>query len=98
MILQLLFLHISAVNACGRFFFVGDKNFALFGHVIKNLTTYGQKPCLLECLDTPQCISINKHENEAGKVTCELSKSSKEASPDDFKPRPGFVHLQTIVS
>ena len=96
--IQLLILHISAVIACPRFFFVGDKNFALFGHVIKNITTYGQKPCLFECMDTSQCISINKHENKAGQVTCELSKSSKEASPDYFKPRPGFVYLQTIAS
>ena len=77
---------------------MGDKQFALFGHVIKNLTTNGKMPCLVECLNTPQCYSINKHEDEAGKVTCELSKSNKEASPNDFKPRPGFDYLQTVVS
>ena len=43
-------------------------------------------------------MSVNKYENESGVFYCELNKSGKGASPNDLKPRPGFVYLQTVVS
>ena len=98
MLLLFLMLHISAVHSCGRFFYIGEKNVALFGHVIKNITTNREVTCVLECLETSECMSINKHEKEAGQFTCELNKSGRDASPQDLKPRPGFVYLQSIVS
>lgn len=92
------FFYISLVQSCGRFVFIGEKHIALFGHVIQIMTTPHQELCLYKCLETSQCMSVNKYENESGVFYCELNKSGKEASPNDLKPRPGFVYLQTVVS
>ncbi|CAH3015930.1 unnamed protein product, partial [Porites evermanni] len=88
--------YISLVQSCGRFVFIGEKHIALFGHVIQIMTTPHQELCLYKCLETSQCMSVNKYENESGVFYCELNKSGKESSPNDLKPRPGFVYLQTV--
>ena len=98
MIVYFVLIHIYAVQSGGRFLFTGERNVALYGHVLQTMTTHQQELCLNKCLEISQCMSVNKHESDTGQFTCQLNKSGKKASPNDLKPKPGFVYLQTAVS
>ena len=96
--LVLMLLRFSLVQSCGTFRFTTEDGVALVGHVIKNITTDQPIKCHLECVNLPICVSVNTRQNEAGRTTCEMSKSSKAANPQDMEPRPGFQYRQMAVS
>lgn len=93
-LLLLLLVHVNFVQSCGTFRFKTEDGVALFGHVIKNITTDKPIKCQADCAELPTCMSINTRENEAGTTTCEMSKSSKVENPEDLKPRPGFQYQE----
>ena len=94
----LTLVQLAFVECCSTFRFKAEEGVALFGHVIKNITTDRPIKCQLECANLPKCMSINTRQNEAGTTTCEMSKSSKAANPQDLKPRRGFQYQQMTVS
>ena len=98
LLLLLLLVHVSFVQPCSTSRFETEEGVALFGHVIKNTTTDKPIKCQADCAELPKCMSINTRQNEAGTTTCEMSKSSKAANPQDLKPRPGFQYRQMAVS
>ena len=96
--LVLLVAHVSFVQSCNTSCFETEEGVALFGHVIKNITTDRPIKCRIECVNLPRCMSINTRQNEAGTTTCETSDSSKAANLLDLKARPGLQYRQLAVS
>ena len=96
-ITSLLFVAITTVS--GSHFLVTpldiDKGFALVGHVIKTLPLF--KPdCMDECQQTLSCFSMNFYQN--GSDMCELNRSTKKQSPNNFTWKSGYDYAEIPVS
>lgn len=73
LLILLTLVQLAFVECCSTFRFKAEEGVALFGHVIKNITTDRPIKCQLECANLPKCMSINTRQNEAGTTTCEMS-------------------------
>jgi len=49
----------------------------LTGHVMFSMTTPDIWTCVLECTETPECLSVNIHKNGGGMLQCELNNNNQ---------------------
>ena len=55
--------------------------------------------CTLECISHKQCVSVNFGENQSqGRHTCELMKTDKFKTPENFTSSQDFHHYNIKVS
>ncbi|KAL9956516.1 hypothetical protein ACROYT_G038000 [Oculina patagonica] len=66
-----------------------QKGYALVNHVIATYTMTCPLDCTMECLSDGRCQSFNCADSGD---KCEINDQSKETSPNDFGPRPGFTY------
>lgn len=94
--------HYGAVathDVCGRYvkYTAVIKGYALYGHVIQNLTLPVdiQDPCRTQCVMESRCVAINIGPHLGDHIICELSDSDGTEYPQDLKPRNDFIYIGT---
>lgn len=73
------------------------KDYALVGHVIKNLSIGVHASCTNLCTMESQCVSINIGLPINGKMVCELSNSDHKMHSEDLRTREGYIYRATQV-
>ena len=88
-------------DVCGRHvkYTAVIKGYALYGHVIQNLTLPVdiQDPCRTQCVMESRCVAINIGPHFGDHIICELSDSDGTEYPQDLKPRNDFIYIGTEV-
>ena len=88
-------------DVCGRHvkYTAVIKGYALYGHVIQNLTLPVdiQDPCRTQCVMESRCVAINIGPHFGDHIICELSDSDGTGYPQDLKPRNDFIYIGTEV-
>ena len=88
-------------DVCGRHvkYTAVIKGYALYGHVIQNLTLPVdiQDPCRTQCVMESRCVAINIGPHFGDHIICELSDSDGTEYPQDLKPRNDFIYIDTEV-
>ena len=88
-------------DVCGRHvkYTAVIKGYALYGHVIQNLTLPVdiQDPCRTQCVMESRCVAINISPHFGDHIICELSDSDGTEYPQDLKPRNDFIYIGTEV-
>ena len=77
--------------------FAKEEGVVLQNHVIKTVTASAPIKCRWDCVDIPLCFSVNVRKLPTGRVTCELSNSSKTADPQDLVPSAESRYEQMAV-
>ena len=75
------------------------RGYALYGHVIQNLTLPVDipDPCRTQCVMESRCVAINIGPHFGDHIICELSDSDGTEYPQDLKPRNDFIYIGTEV-
>ena len=88
-------------DVCGRHvkYTAVIRGYALYGHVIQNLTLPVdiQDPCRTQCVMESRCVAINIGPHFGDHIICELSDSDGTEYPQDLKPRNDFIYIGTEV-
>ena len=88
---------VQADGACSReLSFSRHQGQALIGHVFKSLPLNSAQ-CHKLCAQSVACFSVNVFRDSSGRVTCELNKSTKTASPEDVEERTGYEYNELEV-
>ena len=75
------------------------RGYALYGHVIQNLTLPVDipDPCRTQCVMESRCVAINIGPHFGDHIICELSDSDGTEYPQDLKPWNDFMYIGTEV-
>ena len=88
-------------DVCGRHvkYTAVIKGYALYGHVIQNLTLPVDipDPCRTQCVMESRCVAINIGPHFGDHIIFELSDSDGNEYPQDLKPRNNFIYIGTEV-
>nr|XP_058945957.1 uncharacterized protein LOC131773982 [Pocillopora verrucosa] len=86
-------------NVCGRHvkYTAVIRGYALYGHVIQNLTLSVDipDPCRTQCVMESRCAAIDIGQHFGDHIICELSDSDGTEYPQDLKPRNDFIYIGT---
>ena len=93
-VLRIKFGFYCNADGCSRqvHFISSVENYALKGHVIKNLSLKVGGGCKSECVREKRCVSIN-----VGPMVCELNEHDHIQHPLHLKPQEGFTYHSTKV-
>lgn len=93
-VLRIKFGFYCNADGCSRqvHFISSVENYALKGHVIKNLSLKVGGGCKSECVREKRCVSII-----VGPMVCELNEHDHIQHPLDLKPQEGFTYHSTKV-
>ena len=97
LLLLLLVNQTRADGICGSVDYFRMFHRALKGHVIKQLPADSEQ-CLKKCARSVGCFSINTYKDGDGTQQCELLRSTKTASPQDFVFKSGYDYYEVVVS
>ena len=92
----LLVKQTNALGKCEEHNFFRYHGYALIGHVIKSASVDGVK-CTRMCSNISACFSVNVYRDKNGTPHCELNKSTKSASPEDFVIKSGCEYDELEV-
>ena len=88
-------------DVCGRHvkYTAVIRGYALYGHVIQNLTLSVDipDPCRTQCVMESRCVAIDIGPHFGDHIICELSDSDGTEYPQDLKPRNDFIYIGTEV-
>ena len=94
---------LSSINNCltGGFFFASGRNminnYALRGHLLRQMTVIQPIRCFEKCQSDCRCISFN-YLTDVNKNNCELNEESRYTNFSALKPLEGSQYYDLIVS
>lgn len=80
--------------------FASHKNQKLFGGKLKDAKVESSDECLIECVQTRDCLSVNFNTtgDEQGLFVCEILATNKFENQSNFRPSEGIDHYTIAVS